>query len=231
MTPAPGTTSATLTSRLTLEELEELRASLLCRAATEASRRKRRLLATAFARRTWSLLPKSCRKGIELAERFADGIGSVKEMIVAARRTLQRAEMTSVARPEVGHASWSVYHALAPFSLPDHVEASHSSRRALILAGADSREELVSQCNILLDAIGDAPHSRHLVEHWQAWNDACVARVASRIYDERRFDDMPILHDALLDAGCDEEQILAHCREPLLHERGCWVLDFLMGRE
>ena len=62
------------------------------------------------------------------------------------------------------------------------------------------------------------------------WNDGTVPRIAQGIYDGRAFDRMPILHDALLDAGCDDEDILAHCRGAGPHVRGCWVIDLILGK-
>ncbi len=47
---------------------------------------------------------------------------------------------------------------------------------------------------------------------------------------DRAFDRMPILADALQDAGCDNLNILNHCRQPGEHVRGCWVVDLLTGR-
>jgi hypothetical protein len=56
-----------------------------------------------------------------------------------------------------------------------------------------------------------------------------VAAVAKTIYDERRFEDMPILADALEEAGCTSELILGHCRSGGEHVRGCWVLDLILS--
>jgi hypothetical protein len=42
---------------------------------------------------------------------------------------------------------------------------------------------------------------------------------------------LPLLHDALLDAGCTDQNILDHCRSPGPHVRGCWVVDLILGRE
>jgi hypothetical protein len=67
--------------------------------------------------------------------------------------------------------------------------------------------------------------------HWLRWNDGTVSRLARSIYEERRFGDLPILHDALLDAGCDNQDILDHCKAPGPHVRACWVLDLLLGKE
>jgi hypothetical protein len=66
---------------------------------------------------------------------------------------------------------------------------------------------------------------------WLRWNDGALAKIAEGIYTERAFDRMPILADALLDAGCDDEDILAHCREPGPHVRGCWVIDLVLGKQ
>jgi hypothetical protein len=49
-------------------------------------------------------------------------------------------------------------------------------------------------------------------------------------YDERAFERLPILADALMDAGCDNADILAHCRGPGPHERGCWAVDLILGK-
>ena len=50
------------------------------------------------------------------------------------------------------------------------------------------------------------------------------------MYDDRDFAAMPILADALEEAGCDSANILAHCREPGVHVRGCWVVDLVLGK-
>jgi hypothetical protein len=69
------------------------------------------------------------------------------------------------------------------------------------------------------------------------WHDAIIPRLAQAIYDERQmpagtFDlaRMNILADALLDAGCDNEEIIQHCRSDKSHVRGCWVVDLILGK-
>jgi hypothetical protein len=64
-----------------------------------------------------------------------------------------------------------------------------------------------------------------------AWQTAAVVSIAQAIYAQRAFDRMPILADALEDAGCTHTEILNHCRQPAEHVRGCWVIDFLLGKE
>jgi hypothetical protein len=70
-----------------------------------------------------------------------------------------------------------------------------------------------------------------------AWRTDTVVALARGIFDERAFDRMPILADALLDADCDEEAVLRHCRgtelgvkEQPQHIRGCWVIELILGR-
>jgi hypothetical protein len=64
---------------------------------------------------------------------------------------------------------------------------------------------------------------------FEAAGCAVVHRLARAIYDTRSFDDMPLLADALEQAGCTDPDLLAHCRQPVEHVRGCWALDLLLG--
>jgi hypothetical protein len=62
------------------------------------------------------------------------------------------------------------------------------------------------------------------------WSDGTVRWIAAGIYEERAFQRLPILADALLDAGCDDEELLAHCRSEGPHARGCWAIDAILGK-
>jgi hypothetical protein len=62
------------------------------------------------------------------------------------------------------------------------------------------------------------------------WLTPTVRALANGIYDERAFDQLPILADALQDAGGDNPDVLDHCRGAVPHVRGCWVVDLLLGR-
>jgi hypothetical protein len=66
---------------------------------------------------------------------------------------------------------------------------------------------------------------------WLAWGDRLIPRLARAIYDERAFDRLPYLADALEEAGCADAALLAHCRRPGEHLRGCWALDLFVGGE
>jgi hypothetical protein len=63
-----------------------------------------------------------------------------------------------------------------------------------------------------------------------AWNDDTVPKLAQAIYEERAFDRLPVLADALEDAGCTNEDLLVHLRGPGPHLRDCWALDLLLGK-
>jgi hypothetical protein len=62
------------------------------------------------------------------------------------------------------------------------------------------------------------------------WFTATVRGLAAHIYGAHEFSAMPILADALQDAGCDDQYVLHHCRASRPHARGCWVLDALLGK-
>ena len=63
-----------------------------------------------------------------------------------------------------------------------------------------------------------------------AWLTIAAVALAVQMSETRDFSPMPILADALQDAGCADEQVLAHCRGDGPHARGCWVVDLLTGR-
>jgi len=63
------------------------------------------------------------------------------------------------------------------------------------------------------------------------WRTADTVGLARGVYEDRASERMPILADALMDAGCEDEQIIGHCRGEGPHVRGCWVVDFVLGKE
>jgi hypothetical protein len=65
---------------------------------------------------------------------------------------------------------------------------------------------------------------------WLTWNGGTVVRMAQSINQQRTFDHLPVLADALEEAGCQDAEILAHCRQPGPHTAACWVVDWLLGR-
>jgi hypothetical protein len=63
------------------------------------------------------------------------------------------------------------------------------------------------------------------------WRTADTLGLARGIYEDRAFDRLPLLADALMDAGCADEQVIGHCRSEGAHVRGCWVVDLVLGKE
>jgi hypothetical protein len=66
---------------------------------------------------------------------------------------------------------------------------------------------------------------------WMTWRDGTVPKTAKTIYEDRAFDQLPVLADALEDAGCPEQEVIDHCRSEGPHVRGCWVVDLILGKE
>lgn len=87
--------------------------------------------------------------------------------------------------------------------------------------------EGAAQVCLLRDIFGNPFRPVTLDPRWQS---ETVVALASGIYAERAFDRMLILADALEDAGCDNADILAHCRGDGPHVRGCWVVDLILGK-
>jgi hypothetical protein len=90
-------------------------------------------------------------------------------------------------------------------------------------------EERRAQANVLRDIIGNPFRVEKPAESWLTWNNGTVAALAQAIYDDRAFDRLPLLADALEDAGCTNPVFLDHCRQPGEHVRGCWVVDSLLS--
>jgi len=84
---------------------------------------------------------------------------------------------------------------------------------------------------LLRDIFGNPFRASHsLPQAVLAWNDMTVRRIAEGIYKDQAWSRSPILADALLDAGCEDEELLAHCRDSGPHIRGCWALDLILSK-
>jgi hypothetical protein len=84
------------------------------------------------------------------------------------------------------------------------------------------------QCDLVRDVFGNPFRPVAFLPEWRT--DTAKA-LAQGMYESREFSAMPILADALQDAGCDNADILSHCRaEGQVHVRGCWVVDLVLGK-
>jgi hypothetical protein len=97
------------------------------------------------------------------------------------------------------------------------------------VTGSTNRSVYRRAVEVLRDLIAPQPRPS-LAPAVLAWNDGCVVKLARGISEERAFDRMPILGDALEEGGCESEDVLRHCREQTNHVRGCWVLSLLAGK-
>ncbi|MBA4192538.1 MAG: hypothetical protein C0467_31610 [Planctomycetaceae bacterium] len=88
-------------------------------------------------------------------------------------------------------------------------------------------EEEREQSHLLRDIFGNPFHPVVFLSEWRTSTSVAIAQ---QMYDSRDFTAMPILADALQDAGCDSAQVLDHCRSGGPHVRGCWVIDLLLGK-
>ena len=89
----------------------------------------------------------------------------------------------------------------------------------------------VSRARLLLEVFGNPFRSRRFDPAWAAWEEGTVVRLAEATYDDRAFERLSVLSDALEEAGCTDAELLSHLRSPGPHERGCWALDLVLGKE
>ncbi|WP_238602657.1 hypothetical protein [Fimbriiglobus ruber] len=208
-----------------------------------ANERQLRLLAAAFCRDMWPLLvDERSRAAVEALEALADGeIDFEKFVTYSEPARLASYQLTVQTRPvkwvqDEARVSASV--AVACSAWPHFFGVGtvilHASRtmkkwsRSFHL----SRHNQVQACRkrqhqLLADLFGNPFHP---VEVDSAWLTSTVVSLADGLYRDRAFDRLPILADALQDAGCDNESVLTHCRSDGPHFRGCWVVDLVTGR-
>jgi hypothetical protein len=185
------------------------------------SDRKLRLFAVECCRRLERLLHQRSRQAVEAAERFAEGELDGDE--------LERARIAAVYDPHGTTARALANNAAMYAALPSARAAAYAVCE--VSFAADQKAGRGWQCDLLREIIGN-PHQPVTIDRaWLARNDRAVLKLARAIYDERDFADLGVLADALEDAGCRDERLLDHCREPGEHVHGCWALDCVLARE
>jgi hypothetical protein len=189
--------------------------------------RKLRLFALACCQRIAVRLSHPLSKqALLLAERCAEEIATEEEM-----RTLAQQFMNEYnARLAAVHGNWQVISTAdldAAYSMTLKVFPASVAFNVAKVA-RDIAEEQSHQC-CLLHCIFGNPFDTPIIN--SAWLSCDVNNLAQGIYAEGAFDRMPILGDALEEAGCANADILNHCRQPGEHVRGCWVVDLLLGKQ
>jgi hypothetical protein len=129
--------------------------------------------------------------------------------------------------------------------LPDVVSATRVARTAARAAEAQGEERLgeasppsteparrleqLDAVDLVREIFGNPFRIVTVEPAWLVWNETTIPKMTQVVYDEGRFGDLPFLADALEEAGCVNADILTHCRAPMEHVRGCWVVDALLG--
>jgi hypothetical protein len=169
--------------------------------------RRLRLFGVACARQVRHLFADGDHAALQVSERYADGLAS-------------QAELKAMSRP------------LSNGPLGVSTLVSDSISRPRDAPREHWRPRRAGQTRSPLPEPGRPSSSetshRPTVPSWLTSDALALAR---GIYAEEAFDRMPILAGALQDAGCDNDEILNHCRGPGPHVRGCWVVDLLLGKE
>jgi hypothetical protein len=215
-----------------------------------ANTRKLRLFACGCARRIWHLLSdERSRTAVEIAERHADSLADGSQLVRACedafeanrdvRTTEPQSDAADMAACVACDAAWSDQD-LRTSPTGDEfsgvVDAAHCTASAIAYAAYDAardpsrarKAEEKAIANLVRDIFGNPFRPITFSPEWRT--DTAVA-LARTMYESREFSAMPILADALQDAGCDNTDILEHCREPGPHVRGCWVVDLVLEKE
>jgi hypothetical protein len=213
-----------------------------------ASERKLRLFACACCRYIWDLLTdERSKRAVQVAERYADGLAKYNDLVAAAFDGWEAVVETWGHEPMIDISSiWvtgeelptspasAVFLAVAEDPSASNpafnygVPAAASTARHAALATRQARSQERPQEDLLRCIFGNPFHS---VAGNPAWLTPTVLALAMAVYEERAFHRMPELADALEEGGCTEADILAHCRKPVEHVRGCWVVDLVLGKE
>jgi hypothetical protein len=210
-----------------------------------ASQRRLRLYACAACRRVEPFLTPKYYQVLEAAEALADGAVSpaqLKGLVKAAEQDLQmlvrsRALSGLGQKKRVTERACSTVHSAAAAPRMTRQAVSWASAGARLVVETctkghkakvrASMAEHSAVCGVFKDIFGNPFRP---VAFDPRWRSADVLGLAQAAYDNRAFDRLPLLADALMDAGCADEDILGHCRGAGLHVRGCWVVDLVLAK-
>jgi hypothetical protein len=233
---------------------------MLSQVRPQASNRKKRLFGCACCRRIWGLIGnEKSQSAVDLAERFAGGLVTEEQRAVA-HAEAEAIAVQANAKQWIGanphpRALWAcanVLHKYAGIAVNAYHNAADVAQcHALVSAGFHDlrsseaqalytrayHEELAAQCDIVRELF-ERPFrptaSRREKQQRRKWLDTSAGaarKLAEAIYADWQFADAPVLADALEEAGCTDESIVAHLRAPEPHVHGCWAIDLILGKE
>jgi hypothetical protein len=179
------------------------------------------------------------REAPNVATQFADGLAGADDLQQAHQRSgdelrtihkwLETASCTTC-HPDAWQAATDVDKYIAYEAQERWIEEGQPAQEpGARLLGPQACE--LWRCDLVRDIFGNPFRPIIVDARWLAWNGGAMANLARSIYADRAFDRLPILADALEEAGCTDAEILAHCRGPGPHVRGCWVVDQILGKE
>jgi hypothetical protein len=223
------------------------------------SPRKLRLFCVGCARQIFDVMEEMCRRAVELAEKYADGEASLDEMTAARnvgmRRNRSRFDIFGVIRAQKNPEgmrdynfakwSWEATEATTRPAKPVPGKVIQGVKMLLMILGKESLSAppgaVAVSMRDLMRGLTDSPTLSAILRDVAgnpfrpavlepAWQTANAVALAQTIYQQRAFDRLPILADALEEAGCTQTAMLEHCRTSGPHVRGCWVLDLVLGK-
>ena len=215
----------------------------------KTSSRKSRLVGCAFCRRFWYLFEDELRQAVNVAEQHADGLVQEEE-VKAAREALWNPEGVFIGLEDdtiEDSVAWAARGVLMPDGRAGLFTVLQSLHYTIQMEWAGDHklwveipgtkisaafdEEWSYQCGIIREIFGNPCRPVMIDPVWLTWNRGAIAKLARSIYDDGAFDTLPILADALEEAGCLDGSMLSHCRLGKDHVPGCWVIDLLLGKE
>jgi hypothetical protein len=215
-----------------------------------SSQRKLKLFAIACCRRIYAWLTIESRWALEVVERSWHNQATPSEYHSAQAK----AACAAFQDWDTHHPSNAVAQLFSPgynAALASAAEAAEGVRVAALYRsfGANRGEAIIrstpspeagevalqaeqhAQCELLREIFHGPCRAVFFRCAWTTWRDGVARQMAHAIYNERAFERLPILADALEEAGCDSAELLAHLRGPGPHCRGCWALDLVLGKE
>ena len=183
--------------------------------------RRWQLFACACCWRILPMLDDRSRQAVAIAERHAEGLATAEEVADACHQ----AHCAIVATWQPGMDPCLEYAAAAIHYALNHPQSARAYA-ALATGGGQDAERRV-QADLLRDVFGNPFRPARLDA---AWRTPTVLAIAADIYHNDAFSEMPVLGDALEDAGCDDSDVLDHARHARPHVRGCWLVEGLLAR-
>jgi hypothetical protein len=194
----------------------------LYRSPVPLSARQLRLAACACCHRAWRLLgSEASRRAVRLAERSADGHVGVSRLESAYLAACNAADR------QVGPARQAAARLAAAAADPRLLRPGRPQALAAALDRLAGQGPFNEPFRALVrDVLGPPRRTEFRPE----WRTPTVVALTRRVLEERDAVALLVLADALEEAGCVDDELLAHCRSGEAHVRGCWALDAITGR-